>query len=140
LPEKLSTRSRGAFRGYLTYIDERGANPIAAWLTDPREVPIKAKAKIDRILLQLADTPIWVRPLTSNLDTHEGIVEIRIQHMNVLYRPLGFRGPGDGQFTLLCPAREQGDEFIPRNAPMTAENRMKVVLLDPRRTCEHRFS
>jgi|ERR1039457_1113195 hypothetical protein len=125
---------------FLDFVDVGGGNPISEWLSDRKEVPIKAKAKIDRILLQLADTPLWVRPLTSNLDGYNGIIEIRIQYMNVLYRLLGFRGPQEAQFTLLFPAREQGDEFVPRNAPVTAQNRMNAVIADPvRRTCEHSF-
>lgn len=115
------------------------ANPIAEWLGDRREVSIKAKAKIDRILLQLAETPLWARPLASNLDGFDGIVEIRIRYMNVQYRLLGFRGPRDRQFTLLFSAVEQGDEFIPRNAPTIAENRMRLVIDDTRRASEHRF-
>ncbi|HEY6389682.1 MAG TPA: hypothetical protein VIX89_00300, partial [Bryobacteraceae bacterium] len=78
-------------------------SPIAEWLRDRKAVPIKAKAKIDRILLQLVETPLWVRPLASNLDEHDGIVEIRIRYMNIQYRLLGFRGPRERQFTLLVP-------------------------------------
>ena len=115
------------------------SNPIAEWLADRRQVPIKAKAKIDRILLQLAQTPLWARPLTSNLDDHKGIVEIRVRYMNIQYRILGFRGPRDRQFTLLYPAVERGDEFVPRNAATIAENRMAEVIENPRRALEHRF-
>ena len=124
-----------------TFFDftDGGANPIAEWLGDRREVSIKAKAKIDRILLQLAETPLWVRPLASNLDGFDGIVEIRIRYMNIQYRLLGFRGPRERQFTLLFPAVEQGDEFIPRNAPTIAANRMILVIGKPRRASEHRF-
>lgn len=124
-----------------TFFDftDRGANPIAEWLRDRSAVPVKAKAKIDRNLLQLAVTPFWSRPLASNLDGYPGIVEIRVRYMNIQYRILGFRGPADRQFTLLVPAVEQGDEFIPRNAPEIAGHRMKLVQDDPRRVCEHRF-
>ena len=75
----------------MDYFDDRGYNPIQDWLNDRKQVPIKAKAKIDRILLQLAGTPLWVRPLASNLDDYPGIVEIRVRWMNVQYRILGFR-------------------------------------------------
>ena len=119
---------------------DRGRSPIEDWLEDRREVPVKAKAKIDRVLLQLSATPLWVRPLASNLDDYPGIVEIRILYLNVQYRLLGFRGPFDQQFTLLLPAKEQGDTFNPRNAPEMAQNRMEIVKSDPRgRTREHRF-
>ena len=123
----------------MDYLDERETNPIQDWLKDVRQVPIKAKAKIDRILLQLAGTPFWVRPLSSNLDRYPGIVEIRVRWMNTQYRILGFRGPGERQFTLLFPALEQGDQFYPPNAPDIARTRMQTVIADRSRVCEHRY-
>jgi hypothetical protein len=130
----------------LNYRDERGNNPIRDWLHDKREVPVKARAKIQRILLQLAGTKLWVRPLASNLDHYDGIVEIRVLYMNTQYRLLGCRGPENREFTILFPAREQGDEFLPPNAPTIAQNRMRIVmgekgivLKNRRRTCEHIF-
>ena len=124
---------------FLDYLDERARNPIREWLMDKRQVPVKARAKIQRILLQLAGTALWTRPLASNLDGYEGIVEIRVRWMNVQYRLLGFRGPADRQFTLLFPAHEQGDEFVPLNAPKIAQDRMRIVKGDWSRACEHRF-
>ena len=123
----------------MDYLDERGTNPIQDWLNDKREVPVRAKAKIDRILLQLAGTALWVRPLASNLDGYPGIVEIRVRWMNIQYRLLGFRGPVERQFTLLFPALEQGDQFQPLTAPEIATARMKIVQTDGRRVCEHRY-
>jgi len=125
---------------FFDYLDERGTNPIQDWLSDKREVPVKARAKIQRILLQLAGTRLWTRPLASNLDAYEGIVEIRVLWMNTQYRLLGFRGPGDREFTLLFPAKEQGDEFVPPGAPKIAQTRMDIVIADRRRIVEHRFN
>lgn len=127
----------------LNFLDERGDSPIRDWLMDRREVPIKARAKIQRLLLQLAGTKLWTRPLASNLDDYEGIVEIRIRWMNTQYRLLGFRGPRDREFTILFPAKEQGDEFVPLSAPSVAVNRMHIVIGDKterKRVCEHRFN
>jgi|SRR5579872_3884810 len=125
---------------FFDYIDDRGTNPIRDWLMDKRHVPVKARAKIQRILLQLAGTELWTRPLASNLDDYDGIVEIRILWMNTQYRLLGFRGPADREFTILCPATEKGGDFEPRSAPNMAETRMHVVMSDRRRICEHSFS
>ena len=122
------------------YLEERGGNPIHDWLMDKREVPTKARAKIQRILLQLAGTKLWTRPLASNLDDYDEIVEIRIRYMNIQYRLLGFRGPAEREFTILFPAKEQGDEFVPPNAPLIAQTRMETVKADRRRICEHRFN
>jgi hypothetical protein len=125
---------------FFDYIDERGTNPIEAWLMDKRVVSVKARAKIQRILLQLAGTALWTRPLASNLDDYEGIVEIRVRWMNIQYRLLGFRGPVERQFSLLVPAVEQDDEFVPLNAPGVARTRMTIVNADRRRIIEHRYN
>jgi hypothetical protein len=124
---------------FLNYLDERGTNPVRAWLLDRIEVPVKARAKIQRILLQLAGTGIWTRPLASNLEGYDGIVEIRVRYMNIQYRLLGFRGPADRQFAILFPAREQGDQFVPINAPLIAQMRMGIVIANRSRVCEHSF-
>ncbi|HEY5174999.1 MAG TPA: hypothetical protein VII95_05485 [Terriglobales bacterium] len=121
------------------YIDERGINLIQEWLMNKHEVPVKARAKIQLILLRLAGTALWTRPLASNLDDYDGIVEIRICRMNVQYRLLGFRGPDERQFTILFPAKEQGDEFVPRTAPQIAQTRMHIVIADRSRVREHSF-
>ncbi len=125
---------------FFDYIDERGTNLIQDWLVDRRAVPVKARAKIQRILLQLAGTALWTRPLASNLDGYEGIVEIRIRWMNTQYRLLGFRGPDQRQFSLLVPAIEQNDKFVPPTAPGIAVTRMTVVIADRRRIVEHRYN
>jgi hypothetical protein len=123
------------------YLEERGGeSPIQQWLMDKREVPVKARARIQRILLQLTGTKLWTRPLASNLHDYDEIVEIRVRYMNIQYRLLGFRGPADREFTILFPAKEQGDEFVPSNAPSIAQTRMHIVKADRRRICEHRFN
>lgn len=124
---------------FFDYLDERGSNPIRDWLADRKLVPIKAKAKIDRALLQHAGNRLWVRPGAGNLDGYPGIVEIRVRWMNTQYRPLGFRGPRDRQFTLLVPATERDDQFDPPNAPEIAVARMEIVKADWRRVCEHSY-
>lgn len=125
---------------FFDYIDERGTNPIGSWLMDKRVVSVKARAKIQRILLQLAGTALWTRPLASNLDGYAGIIEIRICWMNTEYRLLGFRGPDERQFSLLVPALEKDGEFVPLNAPGVAITRMKIVTRDRRRIIEHRYN
>jgi hypothetical protein len=122
------------------YIDERGTNPIETWLVDKRAVPVKARVRIQRLLLQLAGTELWTRPLASNLDGYGGIVEIRIRWMNTQYRLLGFRGPNARQFSILVPATEKDNEFVPPTAPGVAVARMKVVIADRRRIIEHRYN
>lgn len=123
---------------FLDYI-ERNINVIQEWLYNKRFVPVKARAKIQRILLQLAGTALWTRPLASNLDDYPEIVEIRVRWMNTQYRLLGYRGPGAREFTLLFPALEKDDQFVPLNAPEVAMNRMAAVQLERSRSREHCF-
>ncbi|MGB6385277.1 MAG: hypothetical protein WBF25_08640 [Terriglobales bacterium] len=124
---------------FFDYIDERDTNPIEEWLMDKKVVPTKARAKINVLLLRLAGTERWKRPETSNLDGYPGIIEIRIRWMNTQYRLLGFRGPSERQFSLLVPAVEKDDEFVPLNAPNTASKRMIEIIENRRRISEHRF-
>lgn len=125
---------------FFDYIDERGTNPIEEWLMDKRAVPVKARARIQRILLQLTGTALWTRPLASNLDDYQEIVEIRVRWMNTQYRLLGFRGPDKRQFSLLVPATEKDDEFVPPTAPSIARTRMAIIIADRRRIIEHRYN
>jgi hypothetical protein len=46
----------------------------------------------------------------------QGLGEVRFKADGVQQRPLGFRGPDPDVFTLLFPAREKNDQFIPKNA------------------------
>ena len=78
-------------------------------------------------------------PFVSQLTDSDGIYEIRFKVRNVLYRPLGFFGPSRHEFTLLIPAREQGDRFVPRNAISLAEERKQIILQNKERACECDF-
>ena len=123
---------------FLDYF-ERDRSLIQEWMDNKQLVPVKAKAKMQRTLLQLSGTALWTRPLASNLDDYPGIVEIRIRWMNTQYRLLGYRGPNAREFTLLFPALEKDDQFVPPNAPLIATNRMEIVQSDGSRAREHRF-
>jgi hypothetical protein len=124
---------------FYDYITERGTNPIEEWLMDKRAVPTKARAKINILLLRLAGVQLWTRPEASNLDGYPGIVEIRIRWMQTQFRLLGFRGPFERQFSLLVPAVEKDDEFVPQSAPSIAHHRMNEVIENRRKVIEHSF-
>ena len=59
--------------------------------------------------------------------------------MNTQYRLLGYRGRNVREFSLLVPALEKDNEFVPLNAPMIARTRMAIVEADRRRIIEHRY-
>ena len=98
-------------------------------------LPVKAQVRFRTVLEHLRDTPLpW--PLVLSKPLEQGISELRFTVNRIVYRPLGFFGPGNGEYTLLMPAREQGDEFIPRNALQTAIERKDIVLNDKERAHE----
>ena len=125
---------------FYCFLSEHGRDVIDDWYTG---VSVGVQVRFRTILQHLRDTPRlqWnpnlVYPITG--ERYRGLYEIRFQVRNVLHRPLGFFGPDRGHFTLLMPAREQGNQFIPRNALETARERMQIVMNDRRRICECRF-
>jgi hypothetical protein len=120
------------------FLSEHGRDVIDEWYC---ALSASAQRKFDTILEHLRDTPHtqWSTHLVYPLADSDGIFEIRFKIRNVLYRPLGFFGPDRGEFTLLVPAREQGNDFVPRNAKTLAEERKNIVLNDRGRAHECGF-
>jgi hypothetical protein len=56
-----------------------------------------------------------------------GLGEVRFKADGIQQRILGFRGPDPDLFTLLSPAQEKNDTFIPRNAVEIAQ-RLKAAV------------
>lgn len=105
------------------------------------ELPPKAQAKFDNLLEHFRDNPHhkWGSNYFKSLVGFDGIFEIRFQIMNVLYRPLGCFGPRREDFTFLMGAREQGDRFVPADAPARAVERQDVIRLHEDRAHECDF-
>jgi hypothetical protein len=120
------------------FLSEQRRDLIDEWY---QELPPAAQAKFDTLLEHLRDTPHaqWNSDIVCRLTDSDGIYEIRFKIRNVLYRPLGFFGPNRHEFTLLVPAREQGNRFVPRNAISLAEDRKRIVLQDKERAHECGF-
>jgi hypothetical protein len=123
------------FKGYLS---ESGAPVIEEWY---ESLSAKEQVKLSTILEHMADNhntdwnPNHVFPLSG----YKGIYEIRFRVRNVLHRPLGCFGPNQNEFTLLIPAREQGDTFKPKGAPAIAMNRMEIIKAQKERARELSF-
>jgi len=100
-----------------------------------------AKAKLDVIVEHFRDKPHtkWGGNYFFPLTGYSGIFEIKFRVANVLYRPLGCFGPDRMDFTFLIGANEQGDEFVPLNAPEIATQRMAVIKADRNRAHECDF-
>jgi hypothetical protein len=108
------------------YCSEAGRDLIDPWYLD---LPVKAQAKLDKLLEHFRDNPHhkWGGNYLQPLVGYEGIFEIKFQMLNVVYRPLGYFGPERRDFTFLIGAREQGDAFVPVDAPDRAVERRETV-------------
>lgn len=117
------------------YCSPSDQDPVGDWYNGLSDV---ARAKFDTRLEFFRDNPhtSWGPERFKPLVGFEGIYEVRFQVKNVLYRPLGYFGPGRREFTFLVPAREQGDRFVPRDAPELAEQRKKKIELGEASTYE----
>jgi Gp49-like protein DUF891 len=129
------------FKSFLTAVGEHGRDEIDDWYWS---LPPNARARFKVILEHLRDLPQhqwpsgWVKQLRGLAEGH-GIFEIRFTVRNIVYRPLGFFGPDRREFTFLIGAREQGNEFVPRNAIQTAITRKDIVLKERGRAHEFRL-
>ncbi len=115
-------------------MDESGGNPIAKWLF---EIPRDAEAAIQGRLLLMEGLTTWQPKWHTKLTDGDGLVELRIPHNKVQYRPLGCFLPGR-TFVLLCGTIEKNDE-IPKRHIDTASRRMKQLIKDNSRVTPHEF-
>lgn len=116
-------------------LEERGVNTIREWLDG---LPAKAAAKINTRLLYMMAIPVWPEQYVSSFVGWPQLVELRIVHAGVQYRPIGFFGPERREFTLVLGTIEKG--IIPSRVLETADAKQKLVIATGRnRICKHRF-
>ena len=120
------------------FLSQTGQDLFDPWYRDLSE---KGQAKLDVILEHFRDKPQtqWGGNYFFPLSGYSGIFEIKFRVANVVYRPLGCFGPDRMDFTFLIGAREQGDTFVPVNAPDLAFDRMQILKADRRRARECDF-
>lgn len=120
---------------FYDFCDARGFNTIREWLS---QLPPPAAAKINTRLLFMMGIAIWPEQYISSLVGWPQLVEMRIVHAGVQYRPLGFYGPGRREFTLLLGTVEKGS--IPTRHLETADANRKLVIATRReRIIPHEF-
>lgn len=116
------------------YLDAHGDNPFAEW-SRKQQKPQRAKlnARVDWLAVHGED--LFPEVLTN---THiSGIRKLRIKGQ-VQLRPLLCRGPfGNDEYTFLMGAKEVGDEWVPIDAPETADSRRSVLYCDDKRRIDH---
>lgn len=109
---------------FLNYIGPTGTDYFDDWLT-AQDDDVKAKI-ITRLQLlrfeQRISRPHWAMLQGPG----KGLIEVRVYHRNVQYRPLCYQGPDNGQITFLAGAIEKGDALQPKNVLKTAHQRRKA--------------
>ncbi len=122
---------------FMDFVSARDVNEIHAWLHSSG-VTKDARAKINARVISLQGFPIFPEQYINAYKGWPGILELKIVCDGVQYRPLGFYGPGKGQFSLLVGGIEKGK--IPKRLLEVADERRKLVILQPSRVCRHDFS
>lgn len=120
------------------FMSARSENVIDAWLAG---VPWKARDEINVQLNHLRNVRDLRRPDVGRLDRPEcqGLIEIRVTSERQRYRPLAYKGPGEGQITLLLGAKEKGNKLEPKDACAIARRRIDDIESGRGSICEHRF-
>jgi hypothetical protein len=112
---------------FKTYVSENGRNDVQKEVDSAHAKVIEQfKAR----LRYLANTPKldWHEPHAKKLQSVEGIYEIRFKASGRQHRPLGFFGPGDGDFTILVWAEKKQNVYKPADAINTAAKRRSYVV------------
>ncbi|MDP2997772.1 MAG: type II toxin-antitoxin system RelE/ParE family toxin, partial [Bryobacterales bacterium] len=99
-----------------------GENLILRWLNSS-EVPRGAKVKINARIFALQGFPIFPEKFFSAYRGWSGLYELRIVFAGVQYRPFGFYGPQQRQFSLLIGGIEKGK--VPKRILEAAHERRK---------------
>jgi len=109
---------------FKVFISERGDDVFEEWLST---LPIKARVKIEKRITYLEIEKRWTRPYFAKLMGYTNLFEIRVVFDSIQYRPIGRKGPGESEFTILVGAIESGDSFVPREALNIADRRSKLI-------------
>jgi hypothetical protein len=121
---------------FFDFFTESGENEIHRWLNG--SMPRLAKAKINARIAALQGFPIFPEQYISAYTGWPGMLELRIVSAGVQYRPFRFYRPGRGQFSLLVGGVERGK--VPKQLLEVADERWKLVIIQPSRVRRHDFS
>jgi hypothetical protein len=127
---------------FKVFINEKGIDVIAKWRAG---LPPGDRAWIGVRLTYMRKIKNWDAHLVKKLQgkKYDPIYEIRISGNNVEYRPLGFYGPGEKDFTLVIGARKKSGKrgkpsWEPIDARETAKRRYELIQKDKKKyICEY---
>lgn len=120
------------------YVNHQGQNELKDWASGlEKKQRVKLNEKLDK--LALYGDALHPEMLTGT--SVAGIKKLRSRG-NVQLRPLLCNGPINmkQEYTLLMGAKEVGDKWVPKSAPLTAKSNKEEVIKDPinRRTKHER--
>jgi hypothetical protein len=122
------------YRTFKVFINEKGIDVVAKWLAG---LPRADRVKIRVHLAYMRNIKNWDAYLAKKLQgkKYDPIYEIRISGNKVAYRPLGFYGPGEKDFTLAIGARKKSGKmgkpsWEPPDARETAKRRYELIQKD----------
>jgi hypothetical protein len=136
----------------VNYVEASGRNPIAEWLD--REIPLEAKIAINARFTAMMPMPRWPEKWVSDYGGYPGLLEARIPHNKVQYRPLFMYSlTVRRQIVLLHGAIEKGGkirksvlnsayanrEDLVRQAAARTEAQRRGRPQEPERVRRHRF-
>lgn len=112
---------------FKTFVSENGRNDTQKELDSARSAIIEHFAAR---LRHLANTPKidWHEPHAKKLQGVQDIYEIRFKAQGRQFRPLGFFGPGAGDFTVVVWAGKKQQVYRPADAINTAAERRSFIL------------
>lgn len=131
-----------AYWKFLDYVDFDGTNQIEAWI-DGLQHSRNVRTRLRVILEHLQDvrgleTDGYVEPLTGNCS---GLVAVKFRLRELACRPMAFKGPDEGEVTILVGAVKAGRrEYDPRRACEIAFQRQELVEIDRERVCDHDYT
>ena len=118
------------------YQEPSGRVPFSDWLAN---IPEDAHAFIVSRLLKMEGMTKWPEKWASDYKGYKGIIELKIPHKNVQYRPLGMYGKHERRsFVLLAGAIEKGDK-IPRRDLDKAANRRDRISKEPHHAKRYQY-
>jgi hypothetical protein len=120
---------------FMSMADNQGRDTFQRWLD--KEVDqgqrkgVETAIKTTLRFLRFSQKRLWREPHFKWLSG--GIGEVRSDHGNVEYRPLGCNGPTSDQFTIVIGASKKGKLWTPKDARKTATTRRKELVQTPSR-------
>jgi hypothetical protein len=123
---------------FFVYIGPDQKASFAQWR---EEVDPRIRFRVDKMVRHQSQEAVMKEPFKRLVET-DGLWELRIVFQSIEYRPIGFQGPRDQEFTFLAAATKTGRKptrWDPRNVLELADVRMRAVGLNRNLINAYRF-